>query len=264
MEMISELKILTGVRSDNTYLKSAYCTRPFKVANVREERTDPVLRLMMMSSSPGMLDGDHYRLDIQVTAGASLQLKTQAYQRLFSMQNGARQEMKVDMAAGSSFTFLPHPLVPHHDAIYNGHTQLYLAENCRLIWGEIVTCGRKLNGEIFRFKKLKNLAEVYLHSKLVLRDHLLMEPENMNLATLGWMEDYTHQASLICFDTRPARQWAQVTEGIAAYLDQQEGVLGGVTVVHENGIMVRLLGHKGEQLFNCQHDLANIFNDLNT
>lgn len=261
--MISELKIETGLRPTGTYLKSAYCTRPFKVANVREERTDPVLRLMMMSSSPGMLDGDHYQLDIQVTEGASLHLKTQAYQRLFSMQHGARQEMTVNLAANSTFIFLPHPLVPHRDAIYNGYTQLRLSENCRLVWGEIVTCGRKLNGEVFGFKQLKNLTEVYLHNRLVLRDHLLMEPDNMQLATLGWMENYTHQASLVFFDTRKARSWTQITEEVAAYLEQQPDILGGVTIVHERGLMVRLLGNKGEQLFECQQELANIFNDLN-
>lgn len=256
--MISEVRIATGVRNRHTYLKSCYCTRPFKVANIREDRLDPELRLMMMSSSPGMLDNDHYQLNIYVAENSSLVLKTQAYQRLFSMQQGARQEMSVVLAPGSSFTYLPHPLVPHINAIYSGYTQLCLAEDTRLIWGEIVTCGRKLNGEVFQFKKLHNLTEVKIGSQLVLRDNLLMEPENANLATLGWMENYTHQSSLIFFDTHQHTQWQKITDTIAGYLDSQPEILGGVSIAHKNGIMVRILGNKGEQLYECQQSIAHI------
>lgn len=254
--MISELKILTGKRDHSTYLKECFCTRPFKIANVREERSDPVLRLMMMSSSPGMLDKDHYRVDITVAAGTALHLQTQAYQRLFNMETGAIQEMEVRLQTGSSFTFLPHPLVPHEKATYTGYTNLYLSDNCRLVWGEIITCGRKLNGEVFRFKKLHSITRVFSGTQLLLMDNLLMQPGVTSFQAMGWMEGYTHQATFLYVDTHDKVSLQETTDSLHRYLEQQRDMLAGVTRTAGNGIMVRMLGHSGEQLFECQQQLA--------
>ncbi|MET3878328.1 urease accessory protein UreD [Chitinophaga sp. OAE865] len=254
--MISELKILTGKREDSTYLKECFCTRPFKIANVREERSDPVLRLMMMSSSPGMLDKDHYQVDITVAAGTALHLQTQAYQRLFNMETGAIQEMEVRLQSGSTFTFLPHPLVPHEKAAYTGYTNLRLSDNCRLVWGEIITCGRKLNGEVFRFKKLHSITRVFSGTRLLLMDNLLMQPGVTDFQAMGWMEGYTHQATFLYVDTREGISLQETTDNLHRYLEQQPGLLAGVTRTAGNGIMVRMLGHSGEQLFECQQQLA--------
>jgi len=256
--MISELKILTGKRDSSTYLKECYCTRPFKVANVREERSDPVLRLMMMSSSPGMLDKDHYQLDITVAAGTALHLQTQAYQRLFNMETGATQEMRVRLQTGSTFTFLPHPLVPHEKAAYTGTANLYLANDCRLIWGEIITCGRKLNGEIFLFTKLHSITQVFLGEQLLLRDNLLMQPGVTSFDAMGWMEEYTHQATFLFFDTHEKVLLNETADRLHRYLEDQPRILAGVTRTAGNGIMVRMLGHSGEQLFECQQQLAKL------
>lgn len=256
--MISELKILTGKRATGTYLKECYCTRPFKIANVREERSDPVLRLMMMSSSPGMLDNDHYQLDITVAAGTALHLQTQAYQRLFNMATGAKQEMTVRLQTGSTFTFLPHPLVPHEKATYTGYTNIHLAANCRLIWGEIITCGRKLNGEVFLFTKLQSITHVYTGGQLQLRDNLLMQPGITNFQAMGWMEEYTHQATFLFFDTHEQVALNEISDRLHRYLEEQPRMLAGVTRTPGQGIMVRLLGHSGEQLYECQQQLANL------
>ena len=56
--MIATVKIDTYLRNEITHLKSAYHTTPFKVAEIREDKNSPVLELMLMSSSPGILDGD--------------------------------------------------------------------------------------------------------------------------------------------------------------------------------------------------------------
>ncbi len=56
--MIATVKIDTYLRNEITHLKSAYHTTPFKVAEIREDKNSAVLELMLMSSSPGILDGD--------------------------------------------------------------------------------------------------------------------------------------------------------------------------------------------------------------
>ena len=195
--MISDLHIITSLRDSVTYLKKLYFTAPFKVADVTENKRDRQLHLTLMSSSPGILDGDEYQMKIELESGCALRLYTQAYQRLFNMKNSASQQVDFHLGKNSSLYFLPHPVVPHYESNYSARNRIYLSENCCLIFGEILTCGRKLNGELFKFSRFHNLTEVYLNEKLVVRENLLIEPSNINMGAIGQLEGFTHQASMI-------------------------------------------------------------------
>ena len=98
--MKGEVQIQTSLRNNITFLQKAYCTPPFKVGNITEDKKNNVLRLMLMSSSPGILDGDHYRITVDVGENNALVLSSQSYQRLFAMQKGASQEIKVTIGNG--------------------------------------------------------------------------------------------------------------------------------------------------------------------
>ena len=95
--MICTLKIQTALRGTITYLKRVYLTVPFKVADITEDRQGRKLNLVIMSASPGILDGDDYQIEIIVDPGCVLQLQTQAYQRLFNMRNSAQQTQHVHL-----------------------------------------------------------------------------------------------------------------------------------------------------------------------
>jgi urease accessory protein len=45
--------------------------KPFKLADITEDRSEKTLRLMMMTSSPGILDGDEYNIQIEVEEDCS-------------------------------------------------------------------------------------------------------------------------------------------------------------------------------------------------
>ncbi|MFL5809567.1 MAG: urease accessory protein UreD, partial [Flavisolibacter sp.] len=81
--MISTLHIQTAARNGKTFLKNSYVSPPFKIADITESRACNDLRLVVMSSSPGILDGDQYQLSVELSEYSSLSLETQSYQRLF-------------------------------------------------------------------------------------------------------------------------------------------------------------------------------------
>jgi urease accessory protein len=254
--MISELKIGTGVRKGITYLKESYYTKPFKLADIGAYRADKALCLMLMTASPGMLDGDDYRITINVSTGARLQLQTQAYQRLYSMRTGARQQMDVEVGEEALFSYIPHPMVPHTDAAFKGHNRIHLSEGSRLIWGEILTCGRKLNGEVFKFRLFHNLTEVRYKGKLILKDNVMIQPARLNVNEPGQMEGFTHQATLIYADTRPDAP--PVADRLLELLAHEEDIAFGVTQSAGPAIVLRILGHGAEQLFNCMRSMETI------
>ncbi len=254
--MIAKLHIQTKLRNNFTVLKEAYCTPPFKIANISEDKKDRTLQLMLMTSSPGILNGDEYQIKIDLEQGCSLNLHTQSYQKLFTMKNEASQTFEVNLDCNSSFCYLPHPTVPHESSNFRSINKVFLSSNCTLVWGEVLTCGRKLNGEIFQFSKYHNLTEIFLNRKLIIKENLLLQPSKINLNAIGQLENYTHQASLIYLDEKA--EVKSLIQSINTFLSRQLQVIFGVTETQKNGLMVRMLGFKAEQLHNCLIQISNL------
>ncbi len=255
--MNAQLHIHVANRDGRSYLKKAFFTTPFKVANITEDKSVRQLQLMLMSSSPGILDGDVYEMKIEVEKSGSIQLFTQAYQRLFLMKQGATQQLTVQLADDSEFCFLPHPSVPHKLSIFTTHNNFYLSNNCQFIFGEVLTCGRKLNGEVFLFSKYHSITQVFINNKLVIKENLLMQPSFINLYAIGQLEGFTHQASMIYL--QPNVDCKKLQAAIIEILSTEKNMEFGITAAPVNGLIIRLMGHGAEQLYNCLKRVAEIF-----
>jgi urease accessory protein len=259
--MIAQLHIQVAERQGSPYLKKAYFTTPFKVANITEDKSSDQLHLMLMSSSPGILDGDSYDMKIEIAARCSLHLHTQAYQRLFTMKQGATQQLQVHIADNASFCFLPHPSVPHEQSSFVTRNNFYLGSNSSMVFGEVLTCGRKLNGEQFLFTKYHSITQVFINNQLVIKENLLMQPAAFDVQEVGQLEGYTHQASML---------WLQEAKDVKAVqqkiLDVLNGVLNieyGVTLAPVNGLIIRLLGNGAEQLYALLHTINRLIMSYN-
>lgn len=252
--MKAQLHIQAAARNGITYLKESYYTPPFKVANITEDKQAGPLHLMLMCSSPGILEGDDHQVKINIEENGHLHLHTQSYQRLFNMKNGARQSMEVYLQKGSTFIYIPHPAVPHKQSVFTTHNKIYLQGDNRLIWAELLTCGRKLNGEQFDFVKYHSITDVYLHGRLVIKENWLVQPTITHVHAIGQWEGYTHQASLIILNKPETITPAY--ESINNYLHQQKEITFGISILPNAGIIVRILGYKAEQLFNCLNRIA--------
>jgi urease accessory protein len=240
--MISELEIQAATRASGSYLSRSYFTRPFKLTDISERHAEN-LHLVMMSASPGILDGDDYRIKIELEAGANVQLYTQSYQRIFNMQQHARQQVLVNMGDGSSFCYLPHPAVPHENSDFESYNRINLGQDCRLLWGEIITCGRKLTGEVFRCRRFRSITEIY-QDRLIFKDVTVLQPDIIPAATTGQWEQYTHQASLYWHQAG-----AEMDDKVNDLLAAEKDVAAGVSRTASGALLIRVLGQGGEQLY---------------
>jgi urease accessory protein len=247
MPLKAKVHIETALWNERTILKNSICHSPFKVVDVTEDKRQKELKLMVMSSSPGILDGDDYHFDIVVSKNCNLVIETQSYQRIFQMKKEAMQTMVINMEEGASFTYLPHPVVPHAASSFTSRNKIYLANECSLVWGEVISCGRHLNQEVFQFSSFRSVTEIFLHGKLVVKENLLLLPMQNNLRSVGQLEGYTHQATLMYLNEQA--QIDKLVNLLIKDLQQIDKIEFGVSALPVNGLMVRLLGYKAEQLF---------------
>ncbi|MBS1664081.1 MAG: urease accessory protein UreD [Bacteroidetes bacterium] len=250
--MISEVTLRVAVREGKSYLASGYYTPPFKVVDITEDKRGGWLQLMLMCSSPGILDGDEQALCVKVGEGGRLRLHTQSYQRLFQMEKGAVQRMEVRLGAGAYFCWLPHPCVPHARSIFKGMNRVYLSEGSRLIWGEVLTCGRKLNGEVFAWSSYHVRTEVFIGDELVLLENIYLKPSDGMIGGMGQWEGYTHMASLLVIQEGGLGGLRERVEaGLAA-----ASVVYGVSEGPAGSLVIRMLGNSAELLYNCLKEVA--------
>ena len=248
--MDSEFSIITGYKNHRSYLKDVFVSPPFRVMPVGQIKTDGAAYLMIVSSSPGILDGDRYELKITVEENARLQLQSQSYQRLFHMEGEASQQMHILMERGSDFSFVGHPIVPHQNSTFKSRTHVTLAGGCGFLMSEIITCGRKHHGEVFRFTHFQNLIEVYDGKRLILKDNILLQPERMPVASIGQLEQFTHQGTLIYLNTKN-KGVSELIEHVLAMLETESDLEYGISATQQPGFVVRCLGNGAEQLFQC-------------
>ncbi|GAC1709170.1 MAG: urease accessory protein UreD [Flavisolibacter sp.] len=264
MAMIATVQIHTTLNDKAiTILKKSFATPPFKIITIKEEEDQKFANVILMSSSPGILDQDEYELDINLGRKTTLKLETQSFQRLFQMEKGATQRLKVCMEKSSSFFYVPHPTVPHQQSRYCSSTQVYMSEDCNLVLSEILTCGRKLCGEFFQFSRFQNITEIFLNERLIIKENMLLIPASGNILGLGQMEGYSHQGSLISMVK--SSQVAGFIEGIQDILEKQPDRIFGLSQLPFDGIIDRLLGNSAEQLFACNKNISSfIFSKTNT
>ena len=252
MAMRSAVTIHIEAQEGISSLRSAFFNPPFKIANITEDKRGPFLDLMLMCSSPGVLDGDEQTIRVTLGPDSRLRLHTQSYQRLFQMKNGATQQMEVRLEKGACFCWLPHPSVPHADSVFTCRNRIFLAGDARLIWGEILTCGRKGSGEVFALSSYHSRTEIFIQDQLALLENLYLRPAMLPVAALGQLEGYTHQASmlLVGFGAEAA---------LRAALDScLEDTVHGVTVGPANSLIIRLLGNQAEPLYECLQAIGSI------
>ena len=254
MALKATVQIAVGCRDGKSFLQKSLCLSPYKIADVTEDRRRNELRLLLMSSSPGMLDGDETNLEIDIAANSSLRLETQSFQRIFQMKKGASQKMNIIMEEGSSFSYLPHPVVPHTDSIFTSRSKIYLSAGCKLSWGEVISCGRKLNNEVFQFTSYHNITEIFLNNTLVVKENLLLRPSERRLDGIGQLEGFTHQATFLYLDEKVKVDL--LIEKLRGSLSTEKEISFGVSMLPVNGIIVRILGHKAEQLFSILKQIA--------
>jgi len=202
---------------------------------------------MIMNSSPGILDDDELNLQIDVAERCRLELQTQSYQRLFQMKNGAKQFLNVHLKEGASLGYISHPIVPHENSKFISKNKIVMDETSSLIWGEVMSCGRNLNGEVFKFSSYHSVTQIFFSDKLVVKENILMKPAETSLSGIGLLEDYTHQASLIFI--AEAEFLNEKKKDIVNLLEACDNLEFGVSDLPVHGIIVRLLGRKAEQLF---------------
>lgn len=261
--MHSRLTLSTQASDGRTKLKTAFASPPLKLISLPTE-DDGVLRVVQMSSSPGLLGQDVIDTDIKIGSHCTLFVYTQAFTRVLQMKESdcAKQHTHIQQAPYSSLCYLPHPLVLHANSALHQTTSIHLCDHCELIYGEIVASGRVLCEESFAFRDFSSQLSIYHQNRKIISDKIKWQPSTHHPDIIGQMEGYTHQLTLFYVNTaHDATKTHALNERIFEHLDEHvsnQSLLWGVSQAGNHALCVKALAHDAQSL----QDLTSLITKL--
>lgn len=244
----SILRVKSAIKDGHAYLSDVAFSAPFKIMkpfHVGERG----LQVLVLTASAGIMEGDTQEIEIIAGEGSKLEFLTQAYEKIHKMEEGeAVRKTKLVVGKNAQLKYHPLPTIPFAKSAYRSETEIELEdESARLIFTEVLSCGRAARGEKFEYRYYHNLVTAKQAGHYIYRDNTIYEPEKFEMEGMGMYEGYTHLASmLLCNYEIGDETLSQMME----FLDETENIDGAVTRSNHGDIVIRILGKSGQHLTN--------------
>ncbi len=242
-------------RDGVTRLAHLYQADPLRVLFPAPEADDPI-QAALVTTSGGLVAGDHIDITVRVDAEASAHVTASAAEKIYrstGMTTVVRQALTV--GDGGALEFLPPETIVFDRARLERESTIELARDAVFLGGNIVVFGRRARGERFTRGFLRDVWEVQCEGCLVWGDALHLDGDIAAIvADPACFDGAAGFATLIL---APARRDPQrfVDGARAVQAAVPQGVRAGVTAV--GGLVVaRWLAADAALLRRAYADLA--------
>jgi urease accessory protein len=142
------------VRAGRTELVNLRCQPPLQA--LRALRVGQAAELMVATLGPGLMGGDHLRLEVEAEPGADARITSTAATRVLPTRNGRGAEgaIRLTVADGARLSYLPRPTILQAGAAYRQRIEVDLGRRALALIGDVVVPGRLASGEAFAFAEL--------------------------------------------------------------------------------------------------------------
>ncbi len=252
----SQVRLETELRDGKVILSDVYFTAPFKVMLPFYVRPD-YMQVMVLSASAGIMEGDDQEFDLHIKENTSMEYLSQAYEKIHKMKEGmARRHTKIVVEPGAYLKYAPLPTIPFKDSAFENSLDIRLKDRTsRLLFQEILSCGRAARGEAFAYRFYHNRVSVYQNEELIYLDNTRYDPKLFQMEGLGMYEGFTHLLNLVFFHIEKSEDWMGQVRDL---LDEREDIEGGVTRISNGDAAVRILGRSAEALLKISEDIQNL------
>jgi len=214
----------------------------------------------ILNPGGGYLDGDTYRMNVGLDQGATATLTTQSATKVYKTPNTpVYQETTIDLKKGSYLEYFPDALIAYKDARYIQKNTVYMEKGATFLYWDILTPGWSPEGDYFSYDSLRLINEIYLEEELILFDHIKLNPNEQNIAGLGFMEGYTHLGSFMIIDEKVT---SELLDRLYETINQQQGDFkAGLSMLEVQGCTIRVIANSTqviERIFSACHHIISL------
>lgn len=136
----------------------------------------------LSSHGGGLVDGDDVAFSVDVGAGASALLTTQASTKVYRSPRGCKQSVTATVGDGGVLVVLPDPIVCFAGAQLDQSISIRLGTDASVVLVDAATAGRVAHGERWAFARYRSVLSVARGDRTLVRDAIELDPRHGPLA----------------------------------------------------------------------------------
>lgn len=252
--------------SNKTVIKNQYSKVPLfsQRALYLEESLPSMAYLYIISPSGGILQGDRYRIDINLSNKAYAHITTQGATRIYRMNlNYATQIVNINLDADCYLEYIPDQIIPYRDSRFYQRVNLNIHDEATLVYSEIIVPGRVARGESFEYDVcyMKTISKNQ-NDRFRFIDITVLEPKKTDVRVLGMLNGYDVLANIYVITKR--NNTSKLNNMINSLLASSfKDVYGGSTILpYDSGVAIRLLGNTASELRNTIYAIINLVRSI--
>lgn len=245
---IGELRLGFSLRGGRSVLHDLYRVAPLLVQQALyfDEAMPELPIVPIISVGGGILQGDRYKIDITVEEGACAQVTTQSASRVHQMDaNYASQHQMVTLESGTYLEYLPDFTILYRDSRFINQTDIVIAEDATLLYGEMILAGRKHHhvDERFGFDLLSMAVSARRpDGRKLFAEKLLVEKGDPTIDYPAVMKGFDAFANIMCLT--PPEVAARIKARFETHFpdEARRAVSGVCRLPNAAGLMLRVVG----------------------
>lgn len=259
---ILQLTLEKNTFNNKTSVKNQFYKVPLciKRALYLEETCPDMAYIYIISPSGGILQGDRYRIDIDLRNSAIAHITTQSATRIYKMnKNFGTQIINLDVDKNCYLEYIPDQIIPFKSSKYYQISNLKVHESATCIYSEILTPGRVASNELFEYDVCYMKVKAVDHlGKTCFMDSSKLEPKIENISAFGIMNGYNILGNI--YILVPNDQLTNIKDEINSFLKKSNNnVIGSCTTLpYSRGLLVRLLGQFAFDIRNTIYSVLEI------
>ena len=213
--------------------------------------------IFVLSPSGGILQGDRYRMDVELKNNAISHITTQGATRIYKMDsNYATHMVTLNLKNNSYLEFIPEQIIPYNNSRFYQKTNLNIDISSTVVYSETIVPGRIAMGEMFDFDVCYLKTEGVVNKKTILRDSSLLMPKTQKIQSLAMFDNKTILTSIYVMTKKPI---TKINDLIDELFSNLQCVSGGSSIMPNNsGILIRILGNSSEDQKTTIYEILKI------
>jgi urease accessory protein len=245
---IGQLRLGFSIRKGRSVLHDLYRVAPLLVQQALywDDAMPELPICSIISVGGGLLQGDRYKIDISVGDGAYAHVTSQAANRVHRMDaNYASQHQRVRLQSGAYLEYLPDFTIPYRGSRFINQTEIIVAEDATVLYGDMIMTGRKHHdaGERFGFDLFSTAVSVRRpDGQPLFAEKVLIERDDPTMDFAAVMRGFDAFANVLCV-TPPATA-SRIRERFETHfpVDSARSLSGVCRLPNHAGLMLRVVG----------------------
>ncbi|RKK06189.1 urease accessory protein UreD [Pseudoroseomonas wenyumeiae] len=245
---VGELRLGFHLRDGRSVLHDLYRVTPLLVQQALywDEAMPELPICSIISIGGGILQGDRYKIDIHLGEGSCAHVTSQSANRIHRMDaNYASQHQTVTLESGTYLEYLPDFTIAYRGSRFINRTDIVLAEDATLLYGEMMLAGRKHHHADERFGlDLLSVAVTVRRpdGRKLFAEKILIEKDDPTVDYPAVMRGYDAFANIMCL-TPPAVA-TRIKERFETRFSPEapRAIAGVCRLPNDAGLMLRAVG----------------------